>query len=265
MSKHLFSHSGDFGDIIYSLATLKYFSADTLTLFPSLKSRVILSKSIYENIKELLLTQNYLKTINYSEEPFETPLNNFRYWLKWFSIPESHIFAYSVHRPFALDFFNQTPWFALPYVEPEDKIVFCFTNRKKFNNHFNFNIPQTLATDQNICFVGLQQDYEYFKLNSSYRFSDFIEAKSFLHLAEIIASAKLVIGNPCGSIALAQAMHIPVISCENDGDKCCRFSYKRTLHIEDSYNERALFYNFMSNNNLDIDGDKIMATLNNFA
>jgi hypothetical protein len=253
----IFSHSGDFGDIIYSLATIKYIGGGELVLFPSLKTRVIFNKRRFDAIYELISKQSYIENLRFTEDNIDTPLDRFRYWLRWFSLPESHMYAYGVSKEDALSFLNNK-WLDIESKE-ESKTLFVYTRRFEFNKEPFWNIP-ILFND--CSFIGIEEDYDHFKLRSKYRFKDVIIARDFNHLAQIIRNAKIVIGNPTGTLALAQAMNIPTISLEKPEQRALRFNHTNTFNMYD-INPLAIynFNQFLRSNDIRVDRELLFRTL----
>lgn len=256
----IFSHSGDFGDIIYSLATIKYLGGGELILYPSLKTRIILNKRKFDSIYELISKQSYINDLRFTEENSETPLDTFRYWLRWFSLPESHMYAYGVSRENALEFLNKK-WLDIKSKE-DSRILFTYTRRFEFNKQSFWNLPYLF---NNPSFIGIEEDYDHFRLRSKYRFEDVIIARDLNHLAEIVSNAKMVIGNPTGTLALAQAMNIPTISLENPGQKALRFNHTNTFNLHDfNDNNPLVIYHlneFLRSHNTRLDRELLFRTL----
>lgn len=256
----IFSHSGDFGDIIYSLATIKYLGGGDLVLYPSLKTRIIFNKKRFEFLYELLLSQEYIQNLTFTEDNTETPLDNFRYWLRWFSLPESHMYAYGISRENALEFLNKK-WLDIESKE-EPRILFAYTRRAQFDKECLWNFPSIIPESS---FVGTEEDYDYFKLRSKHRFNEVITTRDCKHLAQIVRNAKIVIGNPTGTLALSQSMNIPTISIEGNNEKALRFNHTNTFNLYNFNNSNPLVvYNlneFCRSHSIKLDMELLFRTL----
>lgn len=211
-----YSHSGDIGDIIYSLALAKYTGCDDYIICSTNgPQRAQIDKNLFESIKSLLDTQEYIKNIHFYKGSYNTPMRNFRHWMKWFSICESHFYAYGHGRDNTKDFLRRKNWITLPKSNTIKPIIINKTNRYN-NRYINFSILDDIDSSL-IGFVGTRQEYEDF-VNWKRINIEYIQTKNLLELANVINNSSVFIGNPSSPAAISQAIGAPSIIFCNTTD-----------------------------------------------
>lgn len=208
------SHSGDAGDVIFSLPVARYYGPVDFYLSPSLFTRVKMSqKSVYQ-FEDLLLNQPYIKSVRLHHGREVTyNLDHFRgrfqtsLWSE--SLAQMHVRHFNVPE-YELDI----PWIT---VEPKKdaEVVINLTTRYR-NNEFPWG--EIYRKYNRIAgFVGTEQEHQMFIAH--YGPIRKIETKNLHELARVIAGSKLFIGNQSCSLAIAHAMQHPTV-CEISRNAC---------------------------------------------
>jgi len=218
-----YKHSGDMGDIIFSLPAIRALGGGVLYLDPkggekedlvrwgngAYNNTKLTEKSI-ESIKELLEYQEYIKEVKlWNGEVVDFNLDKFRHHIKYNNLADSHLAA------FAIDFEERdTPWIKVPSKivdDPERDVIVARSCRY----HGNYTFWETF--DRNMIkkatYLGWEKEFEYFK----YTYPHFgevprKEVQNVLEMAQVIAGAGLFIGNQGLPHALAEALKKNVIN-----------------------------------------------------
>jgi hypothetical protein len=74
----IYSHSGDIGDTIYSLPTIRAFGGGHLRLFPTLYTGCRMTPERAHSIATLVMHQDYIFSCEYAEHPEGTNLDRWR-------------------------------------------------------------------------------------------------------------------------------------------------------------------------------------------
>lgn len=210
-------HSGDLGDIIYSLLFCSSLGRVELAIGPDSRwqCREAMSKPKFEWLAPLLRRQPWISSVEYTNAPPEAldyNLNEFR--LSWFSKANAHrkdkrLFeCYFEHFNLPKPAENSAWIDADPAVDTAHPVVISRTHRWR-NDLFPWKQVSSTYSGRMI-FVGLHAEY----LDWTRRFgktAEFREVVDALDLANIIAGAKLFIGNQSLPMALALALNVPVI------------------------------------------------------
>lgn len=245
-----YSISKHIGDIIFSLAFLKYVKADKLVLFDD--GGGFMTESMFNQLAPLLEKQSYIGSFCHCPFSFHSPMNGFRHWLKWFSVPESCFFAYGYSRETALKFIRENDWLINVDQKPIKKILVNRTHRY-FSEDFSHNL--SLFNKDDIGFIGLEYEYERFVKNTGLKI-DFIPTKDFLEVAQVIKGSDLLIGETSSSHAMAQAMSKPCISfCRSRNWVSVDLKKLSYLLIAHPKIDKLWLLSFLSENNIDFDLD----------
>jgi hypothetical protein len=208
-----FQHSGNLGDIIYSLPTIIALGGGVLYIGTRTGSLEISSKAPAPNpmpehmalqIIELLKTQPYLTGIKlYNNEKVDYKLDKFRehHAVMTNHIAKSHLDAFGVNYNLAL------PWLRNIIPVYINDIVISRTKRNLSTlNKFNWHV---LSKYEKKCiFIGFEDEYEEFKKCTGLNVERY-PARSILEIARVIKGSKLFIGNQSLGFALAEAMKHP--------------------------------------------------------
>jgi hypothetical protein len=207
-----FKHSGQAGDLVFSLAAIKSFNEkSTLYLNLNMKANlyqgaknplgdVYLNKKMYEFMLPFLEKQSYIEKIEvFGNQKIDIDLDEFR------TIPLSPAMGSLVKRYFLFihNFIDLTePWIISgeKISELSDKILVCRSERYR-NNSINYAF---LSTKKNIVFCGLDDEWNDFK--KWVPKSERIIANDCLELSNFINSCKFFIGNQSLPFAIAEGL-----------------------------------------------------------
>ena len=220
----VFKHSGNIGDIIYSLPAVKQLGGGNFYLFinaPYNYSRgadhpngnILLNMQSALMLRELLLYQSYInqviivdcfqgyKKILNKQIIIDYDLDLFRKLPIMFqagNIPRWYFYLFNVY----CDLSNC--WLQLPGLQISNNIIVSRTRRYR-NNNINYSF----LSEYKVLFVGLQSEYSEFKkyVNNA----RYYKCKNFYQLAKVIASSKFFIGNQSMHYAIAQRVKAPRI------------------------------------------------------
>lgn len=235
----VFFHSGDFGDIIYALPTIRALGGGHLVIGPSplWKTRLQMTAEHVELLRSLLELQPYIKSVNFSEttpDNVDFDLNRFREYLvmepellktgqRRFNLAEAHLYTFKM--PIAE---CRSSWLTVDRVETiAGRPVLIHRSARWRNAAFPWaKIMERYAA--HAVFVGLESEYE-----------DFIEewgrlpfrpTSTFLGLARLIAGCELYIGNQSLPYALCEGLkQRSILEVWTEGANC-QFERKNAFY-----------------------------------
>ena|SRR5215510_4961915 len=230
MSILKFYHSGDLGDIIFSLPLIRWKGRGSLILDASdckfdpvvnwasgLLSNTKLNYESCLSISGLLRIQDYIEDVQIVEGPVDfcdINLNLFREHIHFNNLAYSHL---AILEDDSQRYFDLTkkPWIQVePMPLPPGKDVVIARNLRYQSNHYFWEcLPRDVSG--RAVFIGSELEYKVFTYLFPYHEVVYLETKSILNLARLIAGAKQFIGNQGLPHALAEAMNIQ-LTCEAD-------------------------------------------------
>ena len=208
-----FLHSGQLGDLIYSLATIKELSKThkcklyiqinkPMSLeYGSSQKKVFLSKKSGDLILPLLKNQNFLASVDiYNGEKIDINLDLYRdipinlsfYSTRWFS----HLVGINLN-------VQDTFLSVKPHSVIKNKIVIHRSPRYR-NAFINYKF---LNNTKNLLCIGLKD--EFLDLKKEINNLEFHDCKDFLEMAEIIKASKFYVGNMSFQYVISEALKIP--------------------------------------------------------
>jgi len=206
-------HSGNAGDIVYSLPTVKELGAEhyviNLCSDPGFGGRNI-DLSTAKSVAPLLLAQPYIKrvTIVSSNIPLEyanEPVEGIDFILDKFRLhePFKHHLAISHAIAFGLYINLYEKWL---YVDggksDRDYVVVSLTPRyRSFSKEYWLEVLSGL---ENIIVLGIPQEFHCLSGITA----DFVTCNDFLEMAKMIQGARLFIGNPGLPYAIAEGLKV---------------------------------------------------------
>ncbi len=212
------SHSGNAGDIIYALPTIKKIVELTkvdVHLFLRLNMPLNLPKGVSHPLGNVMLNQNiadlllplvrlqpYLASCNvYNNEHIDLDLDYFREGL--IPLDKGNIARWCGYIT-GINPNLYTPWLT---VEPDntyaDIIILARSHRYR-----NVVISHSfLSRYPNLKFVGVAAEYEDMKTQIPQL--EWLQVEDFLHLARVIAGCKFFIGNPSFPFSIAEGLKVP--------------------------------------------------------
>jgi hypothetical protein len=196
---NIFSHSGDIGDIIYSLPTIRAKGGGKLILFdcPG-KTAHGMTKEKVERLRSLLEYQDYIHALEWSDTLIESSLNGFRDQIRDHgSLADAHLATHG----FSWEE-RAKPWLKCDGSTTTYDVV---VHRSFRYNNKNFPWGRIVDTYKDrMGFVGFPDEYK--KFTDSFGKIPFIEANDFMELAKVIKGCKLYIGNQSSPLSIALGM-----------------------------------------------------------
>lgn len=221
-----FKHSGDMGDIIYSLPTIKKMGGGVLLLDTTggeneywckkqcMEGKTKFNKEAFKFIQPVLSAQNYIKECREFKEgdKVDINLNNFR---EKFNDPNSRSKIKNL-LDLHLDAFN------LPEHDPNEawitstekkkldrKIVICRSPR--YQSNFPWFQSNKFKFRDEAVFIGLQKEHDLFEWTFDIKIPYF-KVKDGLEMCNIISGAEIFIANQTFSLALGIGLgHVKII------------------------------------------------------
>lgn len=232
-----FKHSGDLGDIIYSLPIIKKLGGGILYLDitggedePIIQAQCLTKKtkfnqSAYDFIRPLLLEQSYIKDVRiYSSNiKIDYNLNQFRFK---FALNKPILNCYL--EAFNINYNINEPWLKVTNLPtlPRNTVV-CRSPRYQ-SAHVWFEGNKFNLRDKAL-FVGLSKEHEYFEWTFDIKIP-YCPVNNALELAKVIAASKAFICNQ--TFALSIAIGLATIPIVQEVDKTvpnCVYSDKTNM------------------------------------
>jgi hypothetical protein len=203
-----FKHSGDVGDIIYAMPTMRYLGGGNLVIGRNEMTRQAMSPAIVSILKPLLLTQPYVHSVGmHYGEATTFNLDSWRYrstdeYDSFRSLGMRHMIEYT-HKDVAERELSR-PW--LLGIKPEKWERVIIHRSPRYHNP-RFPWREILAKYHGkIGFIGLPFEFEDFLARHSLKPIPFYQPKNFLEAARIIRGSDLFIGNQSAPYAIAEGM-----------------------------------------------------------
>lgn len=199
-----FSHSGDIGDVIYSLPTIRACGGGGLILFdyPGRTAHGMTERKA-DALRELLETQHYIDSVSFSDGfgP-DHSLNGFRDHGQHGNLCDMHLATQGCS-------WNERrkAWIQVDPLKCEWPVL-CHRSER----YQNPNFPWDDALNEyrgNIAFCGLPAEHE--KFQEEFGELPIVDCGSLLSLAQHIAGCDLFIGNQSSPLSIAHAMKHRVI------------------------------------------------------
>lgn len=232
MSDRSFIHSGDYGDLIYALPTIKALGGGNLILNPNLPKHAQHRMKI-SNLLELLTMQDYIGNVYWDvDNPNTCPLNEFRTAMRGRVRNIAEV---------CLDMYPETaghydcltaPWITVDDPIREKQVVFNRSLRYHGSDalwrKLRQNYPQAI-------FLGTEEEHLDFR--TKFGPIEWIPTGTLFEAARWIAGAKLFCGNQSALAAIAEGVKVKMILevC----DKCPNCLFERFDRIN-AWNERIL-------------------------
>lgn len=202
-----FKHSGDAGDVIYSLPVVKALTTEAAYYLSREKfTRVKMSPAIVENFRELLLRQPYIKKVEfYTGQSVCYNFDGFRNLLTPSCFDQRHSLMQYHQRWFGLtDAVSVDPWLT---VEPKPVAEVVVNRSSRYRNeHF----PWRKVLDKygsRAVFIGRSAEHRAFQEEWGFKIP-YVPTSSLYECAQILAGSKLFIGNQSCPCAIAEGLKI---------------------------------------------------------
>jgi hypothetical protein len=228
--------SGDIGDIIYGLCTMKALGIELVYLNtkPEHKLRSIGQTKFNENgalaLKPLIESQPYIKEVRlYNGEKVDYNFDLFRYIgdLTYQNLCLSILKTFGVD-PGEMD--NQ--WL---FVEPvtKGKPVLINKTDRYLNKQVDWN-HFIEAYGEHMAFVGLEKEYENFVKEHNCDIPYFA-TNNLLELAQLISGSSIFIGNQSSPYAIAEGLKKDTIQVVCDECPNCIFPRQNAIYVPNKY------------------------------
>lgn len=221
-ARSAFFHSGDYGDLLYSLPILATLGSVDLYVGPhgpETKTRASMSKDHFKGIEPLLKKQPYLNRVKWVESipSGVVNLNMFRPF--WAQVGRQEPIALlqmdhlGYRQPYSIAAMHggllkiKAPDWTKSWLEgiKEKRAASIIINRTSRYHNTTFPWGELVnAYGKHMAFVGTQQEHEEF--TKEYGFIPYIKTRTLLQLAEVIAGADLFIGNQSSAYAIAEGL-----------------------------------------------------------
>lgn len=213
----IFKHSGDLGDIIYSLPTIKMMGGGVLALDTSggedeeicriqcMEKKTKFNKISFEFIKPLISAQPYIKECReyIPGEKIDINLNKFR---EKFSDPNSRSKSKNL-LDLHLDAFNLPKWNPndtwLTVDDPihlDKKIV--VTRTPRYQSSFAWFQTRKFQFAKDAVFIGLPKEHEYFEWTFDIKI-EYRKVQDALEMARVISGSSAFVSNATLALSVA--------------------------------------------------------------
>ena len=207
-----FKHSGDLGDIIFSLPTIRALGGGILYLDPNGGEqepvlaqtgarRTRLSARSIDRLRPLLARLPYISEVRlWNGEPVDANLDTFRLHQNYNNVCDSHLAAFGL--PFTE---RDRHWIDLTDPLVDSRFPIIIARSVRYHSNYVFwatHLPQFV---ERAAFVGLPKEHEIFEYTYETKVH-FWDAPDILTLARVIAGAQQVICNQSLPQTLAEAM-----------------------------------------------------------
>ena len=237
----VFFHSGDFGDIIYALPTIRALGGGKLIIGPSTrwKTRLAMTPMHVDLLRPLLKLQPYLHGVEFSETaPPETDLdlNQFREYLitehehmrngaRRLNLAETHLYTFKL----PLEECDRA-WLTVDQMEVILDRPVLFHRSARWRN-FDFPWAKLMARHaHHAVFVGLESEHAEFV--KDWGEIPYRPTRDFLELARLIAGCRLYVGNQSLPYALCEGLkHTSILEVWPEGPNCL-FNRKNAIYGE---------------------------------
>lgn len=205
-----FKHSGDLGDLWYSLPVVRYLGGGKIYL----KSYGLQGKKCDGTMTGFTLEMIEMCKPLLEAQPYITECNHYQQIVK--DILDLDLFR-KVKRPEKLLCHKILGTFCVPLTELDQPWITCepkkiapvvFARSFRFRNT-NYEYAELLNLHKDAVFIGLKEEHQDFVKRFG-KISHY-PIKNFLEMAEVISGAELFIGNQSSPMALAISMHKPFI------------------------------------------------------
>lgn len=195
-----FTHSGDFGDLIYGLPAIRGKGGGHLYLrHKPGKTSHGMSADKCNRIKPLLLAQSYIHSVTYNDKAPESTLDGFRDHHKAGNLADMHLSSQGLSWEERV-----TAWLT---VTPHPKYEVIFVRTTRYNNPgFDWGRIYRKYRDKAV-FFGFEKEHAIFERDVGR--IPWIDETNFLTIAEYIAGASLYVGNYTSLSAIAEGLKHP--------------------------------------------------------
>jgi hypothetical protein len=211
--------SGMLGDLVYSLSAAHqahlinnkpidfYIGFNEINTVPGHPSgKYCMSDNMYEYIKPLLLHQPWINSVNkHINEPIDYDFDAFRHIGLNLAASDLRMMHFPIYPQLNHKLDTQPIIHEKDLEYLKDKIVINLSPRYR-NPSIDYSILEPLR--EYLVFVGHDEEYKMFNRNSIMNVKR-VHVKDALHMANIIASCRLFIGNQSSTFSIAEQLKTP--------------------------------------------------------
>lgn len=227
-----YSHGGDMGDLIYACCLFRRLSDQMhdgqpldIVLCPTEGVRSPQTPQSVELIKPLLLAQPYIASVRYEPKVVGTDLNR---WRTWYAGNGANLcYAQLVDRGFHHSSAFK-PWLTVPIGQQHMPVV-IHRSPRYHNDKFPWKRVVHKYRDY-LLMVGLPEEHEEF-VKEFGGHVPYHPTRDFMELSQIIAGAKLFIGNQSSPYAIAEALKMDTIQETMLVDSNCVFPRANARYV----------------------------------
>ncbi len=205
MTRHTFAHSGDLGDIIAALPTLRALGGGNIIIGPPGKDqgRESLCGERFESLRPLLEAQPYIGSVQWQADP-----KDFTHDLRGFRVNHEYGESLADWQARHLNVkISHDPWL-LAMRSPASLGRAVFARSARYHNDgFPWHI--LLTKHRNALFVGLKSEHDDFQ--RKFGGVEYCSTRNLLELAEVIAGSHLFVGNQSCPFWIAVGLGVPLI------------------------------------------------------
>jgi len=232
----VFYHSGNTGDIVYSMAFMQAMGGGKVILGPKVDlpkppaMRETMCERLVENLRPLLLAQPYVSAVEFSGSmpPCDYDLNQFRLHGAG-NLVEQVFTAFNVCKDAYVS--DTVPWLEVENPAVTKPVVINRTARWR---NPKFDWKRVLATYRGmLAFVGTEEEHEAFCREHGavpYR-----RTENLLELARVIAGCQLFIGNQSTAYAIAEGLKKDTVQETCPEIPNCKFVRPNALYGEGAH------------------------------
>lgn len=226
-----FYHSGDLGDIVFSLPTIRALGGGVLVLGPEMstpiKARSPINAMGFHNLAPLIAQQSYITKVVFSElmpQDARFDLNAWR--IPYFglrghlsaedrkTIARAHLATFGADRSH-----ENRQWLQVDRPERAADVI-CSRNLRCPNPKFPW--PKILAAYRGLtAFVGTEREHAEF--SRQFGVIPYVQTRSLLDVARVIAACRLFVGNQSCPYAIAEGLKMSAIQEVYPEHACCQF------------------------------------------
>ena len=214
MAAKTFKHSGDLGDIIFALPTVRALGGGILYLDPTggeveplvkeplkLKTHTKLTAAAIDSLKPFLLLQDYVQDVRYwAGEAVDYNLDEFRRTQGRVNLADAHLQTFGLptsHRDSA--------WLRVDHAVEEKGFPIVINRTVRYICNHSFWETTLPAYHPQCLFVGTPKEHEIFEYTFGYPVRYYV-TPTILELARVIAGCRQFMGNASLPHAIAEGL-----------------------------------------------------------
>lgn len=207
MTRNVYSHTGDLGDIIASLPTVRALGGGHYAIGyrPGIGyGRESMEGARFNAIRPLLEEQPYIRGVKWIGQNFDGVNRDFSTWRHKLGAHENLLHAQARHLRAKA---SEDPWLT---ATPNEKYrgVTVIARSARYHER-SFPWPQMMAENPEAIFVGLPLEHATFQ--HRYGIIEYVPTSDLLEMAEIMAAAKRVIVNQTAAFWVAIGLGLPEV------------------------------------------------------